>query len=454
MQQIGRRATGRRGTVFGTRALGLALYLALSACSGDLGIISEPSLQTPERSSPLLPVPDLYAFRAVAAPESSLLRVAIEYPEPRAEIVAPDGRGFVTGTAYRARGMLGEFDVYLVLDVSESTKRPSGADIDGDGILGEEDRARRIPLFGSFFDSTSSDPDDNVLACEVKAAKTLLAQLDPDSTRVGIVAFSGDGDPATPDADIIAELTQDYDALSQKLDELLERGPQGETNLVAAVQLPTLEFERDYLSARDRDVQRLILLISDGQATLPYNLVPGSRARAAVDAAADAAEVATRIYTYAVGKESPLYIDTLKEIARLSSGQYERVAQPADLIASFQRLDLAKIESVAIQNVTNGQRAEEVLVDPYGTFAAIVDLEEGENVLEVFARATTGEERREQVTVNYRPDASAAVLPARALERRGRLLEKRLLKLYAQEIEDAQKQRGADERSVDVDVVD
>jgi len=413
-----------------------------------------PEIEPPKRSSPELPVPDTSSFRAIAGPETSLLRVAIEYPEPRSEIVAPDGRGFVTGTAYRARGMLGEFDVYLVLDISESTKRPSGADIDGDGLVGESDRKRRIPLFGSFFDATSSDPGDNVLACEVKAAKTLLAQLDPESTRVGIVTFSGDGDPATPDADIIAPLTKDYDLLSRRLDAVLERGPSGETNLVAAVQLPTLEFERDYLSARDRDVERLILLISDGQATLPFNLVPGARARAAVDAAADAAEVATRIFTYAVGQESPLYIDTLQEIARLSSGQYERIAQPADLIASFQNLDLAKIDSVSIRNLTNGQGAQEVLIDPYGTFAAIVGLEEGENILEVFARATTGEEERQQVTVTYRADASAAVLPARALERRGRLLEKRLLKLYAKEIQDAQKRRNDDERSIDVDVVE
>jgi len=404
------------------------------------------------RSSPELPLPPIPAFEAVASREGSQLRVAIEYPESGSEVVAPDGRGFVTGTAYRSSGMLGDFDVYIVIDVSESTKRPSGADIDGDGIVGEVDRLRRLPLFGSFFDATSSDPGDNVLACEVQAARTLLGQLDSESTRVGIISFSGDGDPRTLDADIIAPLTQDYAMLSERLDALLERGPTGETNLVAAVQLATIEFERDFLSARDREVQRLVLLISDGQATLPYNLVPGQRARAAVDAAADAAEVATRIYTYAVGNETPLYLNTLQEIADVSAGRYERVAQPADLIASFQNLDLAKIASVQVRNVTNGEPAQDVLVDPYGTFAAIVRLEEGENTLEVFARSTSGDERRERVSVFYRRDGTAAALPVRALERRGRLLERRLLDLYAREIEQTRKRRDDDERSVDVEV--
>ncbi len=128
----------------------------------------------------------------------SALRVAIEYPEAGQEVVGPDNRGFVTGTAYQSAKALGSFDIYVVLDVSDSTKRPSGADIDGDGLVGVDSRGRRIPLIGVLFDSASNDPGDSVLACEVKAAKTLLGQLDSESTRVGLIRFSGDYDNATP----------------------------------------------------------------------------------------------------------------------------------------------------------------------------------------------------------------------------------------------------------------
>jgi hypothetical protein len=387
--------------------------------------------------------PPVYSAEAGKGPArvDSALRVAIEYPEAGQEVVGPDNRGFVTGTAYQAASALGSFDIYVVLDVSDSTKRPSGADIDGDGAVGVDSRGRRIPLIGVLFDSASDDPGDSVLACEVKAAKTLLNQLDSDSTRVGLIRFSGDYDNATPDAEIIAPLTRDYDALAVKLDELLRAGPSGETNLVAALQLATLEFERAFLAARDSKVQRLALVISDGRPTLPFQLSDRVRNEDTVEAARDAAQISARIYPYVAGRQPDLYLDVLQQVADVSGGKLEKVAQPADLVASFQALDLAQVSEVKIQNLTLGKPASDVLVDPYGTFSGIIPLREGENELEVYARSTSGAERREVLKITYRNDGEALALPVRALERRGRLLEQRLRERLAEEIQRAKEER-------------
>src|SRR5687767_5658270 len=75
-------------------------------------------------------------FSAIAL-RAEALRLAIEYPERGQEIAGPDGRGFITGTAYqtRTRGEV-EYDVFVAIDVSQSTRRPAGADVDGDGRIG------------------------------------------------------------------------------------------------------------------------------------------------------------------------------------------------------------------------------------------------------------------------------------------------------------------------------
>jgi len=374
---------------------------------------------------------------ARAPEQSSLLRVAIEYPEPNQEIVSPEGRGFVTGKAFQARDALGDFDIYIVIDTSDSTKRPSGADVDGDGLVGEvkRPRLRQVPLLGRFAGTASDDPGDSVLACEIKAAKTLLGQLDSESTRVGIVSFSGDYKRDTPDAVLVAPLTKDYDALASRLDEMLAAGPKGDTNLVEAIQLATLQFERDFMKSRTRKVERLTLLISDGRPTLPLATNATQRLQDTVDAARESKQVNARIYTYAVGDEEAVYFDTLREISKVSGGEFSRVSQPADLIASFQKLDLARIANVTVRNVTTSSVASDVLIDPYGAFAALIKLKDGENVLEVTARSTTGAARTERITVTHRQGAESSPIPGPLLERRGQLIESRLRTLLARQVE-------------------
>jgi hypothetical protein len=426
-------------------ALGAAALLAASPATRaqDPGEFSAASTDPEGRES---------GFSAIAL-RTQALRLAIEYPERGQEIAAPDGRGFITGTAYQTRTRSpGEYDVFVAIDVSASTRRPAGADVDGDGRVGSEAAARSIPLLGMLLAPVSSDPGDSVLAAEIKAAKTLLAQLDPLNTRVGVIAFSGTRDArraSQPDARIAVPLTRDYDEVAARLDELVQAGPMAETNLLAAVQLASVEFERDVLAKRQRRVQRLLLLISDGRATLPAALSPRERISATIEAARDAASIFARIDTYAVGRDDPEALATLRGIAEATQGSFERVAQPADLVARFQALDLAQLQQLSVRNLTTSEQSDNVLIDAYGAFSAIVPLREGSNELEVFARARSGSEDRERFTVVYRRQPGLPVLPVRALERRARLLEERVREAY---LEDMERARARRERARSIEV--
>ena len=114
------------------------------------------------------------------------MHVDIEYP-PDGSTVGDGACGsFVSGRAISLHGEMRRFDVILVLDTSRSTIDPTGADINGNGIVGKPYLGR----IGSIFDVGSTDPGDSILAAEVAAARQLLRGFDPRSTRVGRVVVS------------------------------------------------------------------------------------------------------------------------------------------------------------------------------------------------------------------------------------------------------------------------
>ena len=65
-----------------------------------------------------------------------------------------------SGRAIAHHGELRSFDVVLVIDTSRSTVDPTGADINGNGIVGKP----RLGQIGSMFDVGSTDPGDSILA--------------------------------------------------------------------------------------------------------------------------------------------------------------------------------------------------------------------------------------------------------------------------------------------------
>ncbi len=114
--------------------------------------------------------------------------IEVDFPSDGEKIADSICGAFISGRAIAHHGELRHFDVILVLDTSRSTVDPTGADINGNGIVGKP----RLGQIGSIFDVGSTDPGDSILAAEVAAARQLLRGLDPRSTRVGVIRFAGE----------------------------------------------------------------------------------------------------------------------------------------------------------------------------------------------------------------------------------------------------------------------
>ena len=372
-----------------------------------------------------------------AGPEE--LRLLIDTPLPEARIADAEGRVFVSGRALARAGPSGELDVILVVDTSRSTAAPSGADVDGDGRVGVEMGARRIPILGRLLDLSSDDPGDSILAAEVSAARTLLEQLDGRHVRVGVVAFSGDGDASTRDAFTAVPLTDRYDKVAHGLERLLGEGPHGRTNLSAGIAAASVELSGTVaaLSEPRPEAQRVILFMTDGEPTLPVPRDSRKNARLTIEAARSAAALRTRIDSFAIGAEATSTQATaiLREVSAAGGGRFTAVRHPADLVATFAALDLAEIETLEVRNASDGRRADPIQLDADGSFAALLPLRDGENTIEIEARSRGGARVVRRLTVQRVAEAEPPVLAARLLARRARLLEIQLAQARRRRLE-------------------
>jgi Mg-chelatase subunit ChlD len=362
------------------------------------------------------------------------LELTIDSPARDAVIGDPGGMAFVAGRALAHFGKLQTFDIMFVVDASDSTAAPSGADVDGDGKVGARAGGPLATIFGKLL--PNNDRGDSVLAAEVAAVRTLLDQLDPRTTRVGVVTFSGDNDPLTPDASTVVPLTSDFARVEKGLDEILDFGPNGMTNMVSGVLTGTIELlgTQSAYSERREGARRVMIFLTDGVPTLPYMSQPASNVREAIHYSLKAAKADIRIDTYAIGEEALSEPVVAVEMARVTNGVFTPVRDPADLRALFEDIDFAEIGSLEIRNRTSGQPAAYRIQNPDGSFAALVPMRPGKNVLEVRARATDGSEGRAEVAVRFLDDASAQPLSPRLIAQRNRLLENRLLDLQRKRV--------------------
>jgi hypothetical protein len=357
-------------------------------------------------------------------PKPPVLRLEIEAPLPGEVVGAREQKLLVSGRALSSAVRGGNFEVIAIVDTSSSTSAPSGADVDGDGVVGRS----RIPGLGPFLQLASSDPGDSVLAAEVAAARTLLGQLDPYSTRVGVVAFAGDGRDPTPDASVVAPLTDRYADVHAALDRLLEAGPRGRTNIYASVVLAARELlgGEGALSKPRPLARRVALLMSDGQPTLPVASSRRECARMAVEAARQAGELGIRIDTFAIGAEAADGPYVTREIASATSGVFTAVREPGDLVAAFQDIRLADITGLEIRNLTTRHPAEQVRLDSDGWFAGIVGLARGRNRIEIRAYASDGRRIIRVVDAQRLEGGKPQKLSPQLEARRTRMLERRL----------------------------
>jgi hypothetical protein len=339
-----------------------------------------------ERSS--LPEIRVAAGLPPRAPRSSQhlqSRLDVDLPREGEQV-----RGLSGWVVARGQGGLWESalqDVIIAIDESPSTFLPTGSDLDGDGEVG---RPRTMSLLGPRHAST--DADDSVIRAELLAARALIRQLDPLTTRVGIITFA-------EDATLLAPVGTPDAALAW-LDEYEVRTYPSGTSLAAA-----LEGALDaFFEYREDDVrrQRTVLLLSDGQPTAPSESL-GRREALAV--AGRLGEIGVPVQAFALGRIALEDPDFYRSLAERSGGKFIPVEKPADVVSEFANMRFTGLEDVRIHSAPIGRPGRAVRVFPNGSFDGYVPLAEGENRITITGVMESGETLSETRTVYYeRPE--------------------------------------------------
>jgi hypothetical protein len=348
---------------------------------------------------------------ATAAPVSIRVDSPVSGAMVESELFMAPLSGIASAAGADAQG----YDVMIVMDVSKSTQNASAADVDEDGVLGEDPH---LGLYapGEYPDHVySTDPEDTILHAEVKAAQTLLDGLDARRVRVGLITFSGEVDPATGrqkspdqhDATLEVPLTQDYAQLRAALRRVLAQGPNGATNFAAGLRLATQELAglSGAVSSKRPGARLVTLFLTDGVPSFPAGLAtesdPGDL-EAAVAAARVAQTAGIRINTYAVGPDALAKPKAATEVARVTLGTYTAVVTPGAITAALQTTSFANVEDIGIVNLTTQESAPDVRLNPDGSFQAFVPVREGKNRVLVNALASDGSEANIEIEFDFR----------------------------------------------------
>jgi len=378
-------------------------------------------------------------------PDETRVRIDLELP-PEDTVIADSPCGvFVAGKARALRGEARRFDVAIALDTSRSTIEPAEADIDSDGEIGV---ATLLPV-GSTFEVGCTDPGDSILAAEIAAARELLRGLDPRSTRVALVTFSGEvpgderwsflGEPfarlfSSPAAVTLEPLTSDYSRIERALDEMASREPEGGTNMAAGVDRAIAELlGSSGGQAKSRaDSHKLVFFFTDGWPTLPHDTRDeAANVRELLLAAERASASDVRIHSFAIGREALSGPVAALEMAQLTGGLFTPVRHPADLALVVGEVSFANLESVTLRNRTTDREAESFRLTADGTWAGFVRMAPGVNQIEAHARASDGAENTRSLSVSTAPNGLEPAIPLELVAVRNALLEECLASVKA-----------------------
>jgi hypothetical protein len=410
------------------------------------------------------PAPSLGAVGAstAPAPDPGAVRLLIERPLGGSLVESKMHMAEMRGTATAAGAEPSSFDVMIAIDVSESTKAASGADVDEDGEIGENPH-EGLYAGGEYpEDVWSTDPDDTILAAEVRAARALLESVDPKRVRVGLLTFAGEVDPATgmqvsrnqQDARLEVPLTPEFDRARRALDQVAARPPRGATNFAAGIRLATQELAglSGAVSSSASSAKKVILFLTDGIPSFPVGQAtvsdPGDL-EAAVNAARVARAAGIRINTYALGTQALTRPVAATEIARVTLGTFTPVLEPGAIVATLQAVSFANIEDVGILNLTTREHAPDVRLNPDGSFVAFVPVREGANRVLVSALASDGGEANVELEFSFRVSESEGRMKERELANLRKLNDELLRHLEAERVR-REKSRQRMEREIEL----
>ena len=366
-------------------------------------------------------------------PGPTRVHVEIDVPSNGAVVGDSPCGLYVAGRALALQGELRQFDVMIVIDTSASTRDETGADINGNGVIGKPYLGRGI---GQIFDVGSTDPGDSILAAEVAAARQIMHGLDPRATRLGVITFAGEqpgggggglfGRGAPPAAITLEPLTNDYPRIEHALDYVLAHEPEGATHMAAGVDQATVELLglRGAQSHVNSKSEKLVLFFTDGQPTLPYG--PGFDAdnvRAVLRAASRAARAKIRIHSFAIGPEALDGPVATVEMASRTDGYFTPVRHPGDLVEVVEDVSFANLDKITLRSLTRKEEAAYFRSTADGSWGGLVKLQPGTNVIEVLANASDGTASTRTLEVSMRAGEPTPQVPDELAAQRNWLLE-------------------------------
>ncbi len=330
--------------------------------------------------------------------------VKILSPKNGSRIVQDQDIILVSGKVSSQTDRISNVDIMFVLDVSGSTANYAGVDFgDSKDVLSPRSGgwARpQISIFGGGFGiGGPSLPNlrNSILAAEVAASRRLLSELNPATTRVGVVTFS-------QDARLLEPLTDDFERVRQSLDDVLMAGPNGGTHMAAGIRLAVRELAGLGQSQRRSDAVKVQFLLTDGFPTLPIGegrRVTPEDTDLAINAARISGKAGIKVHVFALGEEALSYPRAAVGIAKESGGIFTPVVRPADILAVLENVSVVGVDYVQVFNETAGQKASHLRLATDGYFTSSVPVVEGINRIQVLARASNGATSQDSISVYY-----------------------------------------------------
>lgn len=337
-------------------------------------------------------------------------------------------------------------DVAVVVDLSTSTRLPSGVDVNENGRVGKSAPEIREDYWGDGSpEKLCDDPGDTIAAAELAAVRRLLKLLDPAHTRVALIAFGDKGE-------LIAPLTATREQLAKGLETLDHRhGWYGGTNYASAISvaLDALEQAKPAPGATER--KRSILFLSDGYPTMPQP--EPQPAKEAISAAKAAGAAGAHLHSFALGPEAVRGRDILSLMSRLADGTLTEIDRPGDVLFHLPSVELSEVAEVKLENETTHQAGRAVRLLADGTFDGFVPLEPGRNVLHVTATGIGGGVHEEQRTVFYTPAPGSSKEVELEVSRLRDLLRDRSIEVeLGKEIQKAREERRQRQKELRLEV--
>jgi len=358
-------------------------------------------------------------------------RIQILSPKDGSQIAGDQKTILISGKVASDNVRSANVDIFLILDTSGSTVNSAGAEFANQAELpdkyvlgGAPQLQPQISISGRGFgmgapsyESSRINLRHSILGAEVVASRRLLTQLNPQSTRVGVITFA-------KDARLVQPLTNDFEQVRRVLEEVYWAGPNGGTNMVEGIRLGISEILGLGQSTKRQDVIKAQFFLTDGLPSLPTGDGRGvaeTDVQLTVNAARLAGRAGIKIHVFGLGDEVVNYPWAVQGIAKESGGTYTPLSRPADVLAIMDQISVVGVDFVQIINQTSGQKAANLRLAADGFFAGALPVVEGKNQIDVLARASDGSNSRASISVFYQSGTQKSLELEIFLEREKKL---------------------------------